>query len=200
MRKNIKKVIRVFVALCFFIFGNLIAVFLYKRKYLKGRHFENKYFGIGAVGWKWVCLCAPFQAIFGINKHVPWPVAPNNRVGDYKNIIFDCDNMDNFQSFGIYFQALGAKIILGKGTYIAPNVGLINQNHDVYDPEKYAEAKDVVVGANCWIGMNAVILPGVELDPHTTVGAGAIVTKSFTEGHCVIAGNPAKIIKKLEMR
>lgn len=36
------------------------------------------------------------------------------------------------------------------------------------------------------------------LSPHTTVGAGSVVTKSFEEGYCVIAGNPAKVIKYLE--
>ena len=46
--------------------------------------------------------------------------------------------------------------------------------------------------------MNAVILPGVELGDHTVVGAGAVVTKSFSEGYCVIGGNPAKIIKYIE--
>jgi len=46
--------------------------------------------------------------------------------------------------------------------------------------------------------MNAVILPGVVLGDFTIVGAGAIVTKSFPEGYCVIAGNPAKVIRQLD--
>jgi acetyltransferase-like isoleucine patch superfamily enzyme len=46
--------------------------------------------------------------------------------------------------------------------------------------------------------MNSVIHPGDKLGPHTTVGAGSIVTKSFEDGYCVIAGNPAKLIKKLD--
>ncbi|WP_333558948.1 DapH/DapD/GlmU-related protein [Enterococcus lactis] len=53
------------------------------------------------------------------------------------------------------------------------------------------------MGEQCWIGMNSVLLPGIILGPKTIVGAGSIVTKSFKEGNCVIAGNPAKVIRKL---
>ena len=45
--------------------------------------------------------------------------------------------------------------------------------------------------------MNVVVLPGVELGDGTIVGAGAVVTRSFPEGECVLAGNPAKIIRTL---
>ncbi|MBO8759626.1 type 8 capsular polysaccharide synthesis protein Cap8J, partial [Staphylococcus aureus] len=57
--------------------------------------------------------------------------------------------------------------------------------------------EDVKIGNYSWIGMNSVILPGVELGEHTIVGAGSVVTKSFPEGNVVIGGNPAKIIKKI---
>ncbi|MDD3999766.1 MAG: DapH/DapD/GlmU-related protein [Bacilli bacterium] len=100
---------------------------------------------------------------------------------------------------GNYFQSLGAKIFIGKGTYIAPNVGIITTNHDIKNPEKHVIGQDVIIGANCWIGMNAMILPGVKLGDHTVIGAGAVVTKSFPEGFCVIAGNPAKKIKEFSI-
>ena len=45
--------------------------------------------------------------------------------------------------------------------------------------------------------MNSVILPGVTLGDHTIVGAGSVVTKSFPDGDCVIAGNPARMIRRL---
>ena len=106
--------------------------------------------------------------------------------------------MQIFHTFGTYFQALDAKIIIGKGTWIAPNVGLITTNHNVYNLDEHIPGKDIIIGENCWIGMNAVILPGVQLGPHTIVAAGAVVTKSFLEGNCIIAGVPAKIIKKLD--
>ncbi|MDT4068951.1 type 8 capsular polysaccharide synthesis protein Cap8J, partial [Staphylococcus aureus] len=60
-----------------------------------------------------------------------------------------------------------------------------------------APGEDVKIGNYSWIGMNSVILPGVELGEHTIVGAGSVVTKSFPEGNVVIGGNPAKIIKKI---
>lgn len=60
------------------------------------------------------------------------------------------------------------------------------------------EGKDVVIGEKCWIGMNSVILPGINLGGNTIVAAGAVVTKSFPQGNVVLAGVPAKIIKELE--
>ena len=54
---------------------------------------------------------------------------------------------------------------------------------------------DTRIGKHCVIGGRAIILPGVELGDHVFVAAGSVVTKSFPS-HCMIAGNPAKIIRK----
>lgn len=43
-----------------------------------------------------------------------------------------------------------------------------------------------------------MILPGITLGDNTIVGAGSVVTKSFPEGNCIIAGNPAKKIRDLD--
>lgn len=178
------------ICLWYYTIGNLISLFKYDRRYLKGKYFVFK-----GAGWRWVVHDFMFQSLFKINSEVPWPISPRVIVGDYKNIIFDNDDINNFQSSGIYFQAIDAKLIIGKGTWIGPNVGLITSNHDISNPNKRMNGKNIVLGEKCWIGMNSVILPGVVLGPHTTVGAGSVVTKSFKEGYCVIAGNPAKIIK-----
>ena len=49
------------------------------------------------------------------------------------------------------------------------------------------------IGKNCFIGGRAIILPGIEVGDGCIIGAGAVVTKSVPP-HCVVAGNPARII------
>jgi acetyltransferase-like isoleucine patch superfamily enzyme len=195
--KIINNLWKVIFALWWFILGNIIAFFYYDKRYLRGKYFKNKYFGIGTIGWKWVCINFPFQFFFRINSQVPWPVSPRVLIDNPASIIFHPDDLNNFQTAGNYFSAIhGARIYIGHGTWIAPNVGLITSNHDIRNPDINLPGKDIVIGEKCWIGMNAMILPGVILGPQTIVGAGAVVTKSFPEGHCVVVGNPARAIRK----
>ena len=177
-----------------YLFGQSIGRLAYPSYIFRSRWFLN---GPGAPGWSWVTGCFFTQKILGINRHVPWPCSSRVLCCNPGNIIFHPDDLNNFQTGGNYFQAIG-KIHIGKGSYIAPNVGIITENHDLYDPDKRAGAKDVRIGKKCWIGMNAMVLPGVVLGDHTVVG-GSVVTHSFPEGHCVIAGNPARIIKRIEV-
>lgn len=137
------------------------------------------------------------QKVVGKNKHIPFPVPEYTMIADVENIEFDPDDMGVFHTVGCYFQGIGAKIRLGHPVYIAPGVGFITSNHDFNNLSVSQGGKEICIGNDSWIGMNAVILPGVELGDHTIVGAGSVVTKSFPEGNCVIAGNPAKLIKKI---
>lgn len=182
------------------VFGNLlhktlklILQLIYDKKY-----FEGEYFKYNFTGYRWVLKSFIFQKLFRINAHIPFPCSFRTTISNHKNLFFNINDLNNFQSPGCYFQNFSANIYLGEGTYIAPNVGIITANHDINDLNKHLEGKDVVIGKKCWIGMNAVILPGVVLGDNTIVGAGAVVTKSFNEGNIVIAGNPAKVIKTIK--
>lgn len=50
---------------------------------------------------------------------------------------------------------------------------------------------------NCFIGMNAIILPGVKIGPNSIVGSGSVVTKNVPD-NVVFAGNPARKICTLD--
>lgn len=55
-----------------------------------------------------------------------------------------------------------------------------------------------MIGDDCWICGNVTVLPGVRLGRGVTVGAGSVVTRSFEEGFVVVAGNPARVVKRIE--
>ena len=75
---------------------------------------------------------------------------------------------------------------------------IISANHDKDDLLKHHKTIEPIrIGKNCWIGANAVILPGVQLGDNVIVGAGAVVSKSFPND-VVIGGVPAKLISKSE--
>jgi carbonic anhydrase/acetyltransferase-like protein (isoleucine patch superfamily) len=138
------------------------------------------------------------QLIFGKNYGPYWPIHSTSTFsGDWRNVYCGIETCPGY-SPGNYIQALG-KLWIGDYTQIAPNVGIITANHSVHDNSIHI-ISEVRIGRYCWIGMGAIILPNVVLGDFTIVAAGAIVTKSFEQGYCVIGGNPAKVIKKLEKR
>jgi acetyltransferase-like isoleucine patch superfamily enzyme len=91
-------------------------------------------------------------------------------------------------------------IKIGDGTSITANCGIFDiihpyENINKNPRETSIETKKVVIGQNCLIGMNSVILPGTFLGNHCIVGANSTVS-GFYPDYCVLAGSPAKIIKK----
>ncbi|RYY14386.1 MAG: acyltransferase, partial [Chitinophagaceae bacterium] len=56
--------------------------------------------------------------------------------------------------------------------------------------------EQVVLKKGCWIGANAIILPGVTIGENSVVGAGSIVTKSIPD-RVVAVGSPARVVKKI---
>lgn len=137
-----------------------------------------------------------FKYILRQNADVSWAVHFTSRVIFPEKIIRG-KNVFPGDSPGNYIAAYNG-ISIGDFTNIGPNVGIISANHDLIDNSLYITSAPISIGKFCWIGMNATILPSVELGDFTIVGAGSVVSKSFSEGYCVIAGNPAEIIKHLD--
>lgn len=170
----------------------LILRIFFDKEYLTGRYFEKSLGGyVFALKSIWG------KNILRLGKPKRFPTALTCHISDDKKIHFHPDDLNNFQSPGTYFQNFKGHIYIGRGSYIAPNVGIITANHQLTDLDAHTEALDVRIGEKCWIGMNSVILPGVELGSNTIVAAGAVVTKSFPQGKVVLAGVPAKIVKEI---
>lgn len=101
------------------------------------------------------------------------------------------------------FSALtGAIVEVGDNCLIGPNVGIYTAMHPL-DPDRRKAgvnfSKPVKIGANCWLGAGAIVLPGVEIGEGCTIGAGSVVTRDIPP-RCVAAGNPCKILKRLDPR
>lgn len=79
-------------------------------------------------------------------------------------------------------------IHIGKYTSLASAVLL---THDACRQMK----ADIFIGDNCFLGMRSIILPGIKIGNEVIVGAGSVVTKDVPS-NCIVAGNPAKIIKE----
>ena len=84
-------------------------------------------------------------------------------------------------------------IHIGDNTWILANAEILA--HDYCRGENGKGKKfDTVIGRNCVIGTNSIVLPGVRVGDHSVVAAGAVVTKDVPP-HCIVAGNPAKVLK-----
>lgn len=136
------------------------------------------------------------QRIIGFNKDVPFLVTSQNKIQGYKNILFLGDSVKKslLYSSGIYISVFdNTTLSIGEETILAHNVCIQTANHDLYNLNNYNK-KSVKIGRSCWLGNGSIILPGVTIGNNVTVGANAVVTKSFPD-NVVIAGVPAKIIK-----
>ncbi len=94
------------------------------------------------------------------------------------------------------------QIIIEEDVLIGMNVHIYADNHNFDDPtrpisEQGYTASDAILKKGAWIGANAIILPGVTIGQNSVVGGGSIVTKDVPD-YCVVVGNPAKVIKKIE--
>ena len=116
----------------------------------------------------------------------------NNAVGDV--VIGDHTRI------GLHNTIIGP-VEIGNNVNLAQGITVTALNHNFSDANKRIDEQGVstnpvTIEDDVWVGANAVILPGVTIGEHCVVAAGAIVTKDVPP-HSLVAGVPAKVIKKI---
>jgi acetyltransferase-like isoleucine patch superfamily enzyme len=93
------------------------------------------------------------------------------------------------------------RISIGRNCLVAANVTILDSDgHGLLPGERTLvnpAPKPVIIEDNVWIGINAIILKGVRIGQNSVIGAGSVVTRDVPP-NCVVAGNPAQVIRTLD--
>ena len=118
-----------------------------------------------------------------------------------------------FMNYNSFIGSMEA-VTIGNDVIIATNVRIFDNNNHPRSPTqremmshndfygelwtwKYAEHKPVVIGDNVWIGEFSAILKGVTIGKGSIVASHSVVTKDVPP-YVIVAGNPARVVKRLE--
>lgn len=175
----------------------------YLRKLIEWLGFKECLDYISIVGAGTLVANFIFQRVFRIDAAFPYMKHFTSRMSNGKKIKIIGDNREKIKLTRQHFATAGGcffnganGIEIGEGTIFSQNVVISSTGHDFQDISKGTENSPIKIGKDVWIGANTVIMPGIVIADDCIVGAGSIVTKSFTEQGCVIAGAPAKVLKK----
>ncbi|MBK5484123.1 acyltransferase [Peribacillus sp. TH16] len=126
-------------------------------------------------------------------------IAENNYIGSQKLVM----GKETTINVGGFLDG-NAPIILEDYVRIGPYVKILTGTHNYRlsvirrRAEDGTVSKSVVIKKGSWIGMGAMILPGITIGEGCIIAAGAVVTKD-TEPNGMYGGNPAKRIKDLSI-
>ncbi|MDI2130268.1 acyltransferase [Yinghuangia seranimata] len=93
-------------------------------------------------------------------------------------------------------------ISIGDDVWTGPYVYITDQNHSYADPDQpigrqWPVNDPVEIGSGSWIGAGAIILPGARLGRNVVVAAGSVVRGTVPD-HSVVAGVPAKVVRRYD--
>ena len=101
----------------------------------------------------------------------------------------------------VYLNARSG-ITIGNDVTLSTGCKIISTGYDIEHwmstgERMHIDTAPIYIGNHCWVGANAVILPGVNITgEYVVIGAGSVVTKDISESKVIVGGVPAKIIKK----
>ena len=104
-----------------------------------------------------------------------------------------------FNGTEIFLHENNSKVIIGDKTMMALETSLFCSDfHAITDlsGKPINQGREIIIGEHCWLGKGAKIMKNVALANNTIVGACSLVCKSCSEENVILAGNPAKVVKR----
>ena len=121
--------------------------------------------------------------------------------GDTNDRIFKIDNNFSCLKTSIYLNKHKSKLTIGKNCMFSSDIIIMTADgHPIYDKDtnEYInpEGEIVEIGDHVWVGRRVTINKRAKIPSNSVVGLNSFVLHPFSEENIVIAGNPAKIIKR----
>ncbi|MFO1511861.1 MAG: acyltransferase, partial [Verrucomicrobiota bacterium] len=116
---------------------------------------------------------------------------PKIRIGSH------CSIMHSFQCNASESVEIQDHVLMAPRVFITDSDHVVDPNGERTTASEKLISAPVVIGHDCWIGVNAVILKGVRIGHHSVIGANAVVTKDVPPFSTAV-GVPAKVVRKAE--
>lgn len=124
-----------------------------------------------------------------MEPNIRFDYGSNTYVGENFFANFDCTILDV------------CEVRFGDNCMLAPGVQIYTATHPIHPTARNSGkefAKPITIGNNVWIGGSAIINPGVTVGNNVVIASGAVVTKDVPD-NVVVGGNPAKVIKQIDI-
>jgi len=132
----------------------------------------------------------------GYHTGMPYPCTLFVDKKDAKILVGSNTNLN-----GCYIHSQKS-ISIGSNCLIASGVNIVDSNGHITNSSNRKIGRDIpkeiTIGNNVWIAVNATILKGTSIGENSIVGAGSIVKGEYPPNSLII-GNPAKLVKKLDI-
>ena len=112
---------------------------------------------------------------------------------------------ENVQYAEAFFNFGSGHITIGDHAFLGQYTRLLAGTHDYTKTGKARQAAmpghgyDIVVGNGVWIGTGSTVLGPCIIGDNAVIGAGSVVTSGQYEAGCLYAGNPARLIKRIDL-
>jgi putative colanic acid biosynthesis acetyltransferase WcaF len=176
------------------------------------KHYKNRHSLASKVlrlvwGIVWLCLFRPTPRgiLYGWRRFLLRLFGA--KIGEGVNILPSCRiwqpwklEMGDYSCLSEHVECYSVdNIVIGNQTVVSQGAFLCCASHDIASPIMELVYKPIFIGDNVWIASHAFIAPGAVIGEGAVVGACAVVTKNV-EPWTVVAGNPAKFIKRRELK